>query len=100
MQISRSRSVLCSVEISAAEDGPRGLHRAVQVARVHRVYMYVPEALRERVYLLFAALGDPAVPVPLRAAEEVALRLRVAYEINSSHGSCLRVLRAAGCGPY
>ena len=72
-------------DVTSAQYGPRGLHRAVQVAGVHGVYPDVLEPLRQGVNLLFAPGGYLAVPMPLSAAEEVALRLRVAYEVDACH---------------
>lgn len=41
--------------------------------------------LRQGVDLLFAPGGYLSVPMPLSAAEEVALSLRVAYEVDACH---------------
>ena len=72
-------------QLPAAEQGPRGLHRAVQVAGVDGVYGHALEALRQGVYLFPAALGDLAVPVALGPAEEVPLGLGVANEVYGGH---------------
>ena len=69
----------------AAQQRPRRLDRAVEVAGVHGVQPRVLKPLRQGVYLQFAPGGYLSVPMPLRAAEEVALRLGVANEVDACH---------------
>ena len=76
-----------------AADRPGREHRALQVAGVQRVDLHVAHPLGERVDLLQAERGHVAVPVPLHRAEEVALGLGVADEIDFGHVSLL--LRSA-----
>src|SRR5699024_1581223 len=64
-------------QLPAAQQRPRRLDRAVEVAGVHGVQPRVLKPLRQGVYLQFAPGGYLSVPMPLRAAEEVALRLGV-----------------------
>ena len=66
-------------------DRPGGGHGAVEVAGVHRVDMNGFKALLQRLDLPKTVFGDEGIVSPVDAAVEVALRLRVADEIDRSH---------------
>ena len=69
-----------------ARDGKRRRLRARQVACVHSVEAYALQPLCQRRDLAVAVVGDGAVIVSVAAAAEVALRFRVADQIDGRHG--------------
>ena len=73
------------LELPPAQERTRRCNGPVQVAGIHRVYLYPAETFRQGVYLPPAPVRDLAVPVALSTAEEVPLRLCVTYEIYTCH---------------
>lgn len=73
------------MEIPGAVDSPGGGHGAVEVAGVHRVKMDILEPSLQRLNLSAALDGDQPIVPAMAPAVEVALRLRMANEINGGH---------------